>query len=49
MIGKRIAVLEKFFKVTKPKEMNPIEWLEELYEMEMKWEDEHQKPIEIRI
>lgn len=41
MIGDRIAVLEKFFKVRKPDDVNPIEWLDKLYEME--WEDEHQQ------
>lgn len=32
MIGERIAKLEKFFGVKKPKNMNPVEWLEKLYE-----------------
>lgn len=47
MIGGRIVVLEKFFKVHKPKDMNPIEWLEKLYEMEMEWEDEYKQPFPI--
>lgn len=42
MIGDRIAKLEKFFGVRKPKNMNPVEWLETLYELEMKWEEENQ-------
>ena len=47
MIGKRIVKLEKFFGVKKPKNMNPVEWLDKLYEMEMEWEEEHQKPFPI--
>ena len=43
MIGERIAKLEKFFGVKKPKDLNPIEWLEKLYEMECEWEEENQK------
>lgn len=47
MIGDRIAVLEKFFKVRKPDNIDPIEWLDKLYEMEMEWEDDHQQPFPI--
>ena len=47
MIGNRIAALEKFFKVRKPKELNPIEWIEKLYEMETEWEEEHQQPFPV--
>ena len=43
MLGKRIAKLEKFFGVKKPKELNAVEWLERLYEMEQKWEEENGK------
>ena len=41
MIGERIAKLEKFFRVKKPKELNVLEWLDKLYEMELEWEEEH--------
>ena len=41
MIGERIEKLEKFFGVKKPKDLNPVEWLDKLYEMEQEWEDEH--------
>ena len=41
MIGERIEKLEKFFGVKKPKELNPVEWLDKLYEMEREWEEEH--------
>lgn len=41
MIGERIEKLEKFFGVKKPKDLNPVEWLDKLYEMEMEWEEEH--------
>lgn len=47
MIGTRIEKLENFFKVKKPKKMNYIEWIEKLYEMEMKWEEKHQQPFPI--
>ena len=47
MIGDRIAKLEKFFGVKKPKNMNPLEWLDELYEMEQVWEEEHQMPFPV--
>lgn len=47
MIGERIAKLEKFFGVRKPKSIDPIEWLEKLYEMEMEWEDKNQKPFPV--
>ena len=42
MIGARIAKLEKFFDIKKPKNMNPVAWMDKLYEMELKWEEEHQ-------
>ena len=41
MLGNRIEKLEKFFGVKKPKNMNPVEWLDKLYEMELVWEDEN--------
>lgn len=41
MIGARIKKLEKFFGVKKPKDINPVEWLDKLYEMELEWEEEH--------
>ena len=41
MNGARITKLEKFFGVKKPKDMNPLTWLEALYEMEQQWEEEH--------
>lgn len=47
MIGDRIAVLEKFFKVRKPKNLDPVDWLDKLYEMEMEWEDAHQKSFPV--
>ncbi|WP_411337241.1 hypothetical protein [Ruminococcus gauvreauii] len=47
MIGDRIITLEKFFKVRKPKDLNPLEWIEKLYEMEMEWEEEHQQPFPV--
>lgn len=47
MLGKRIKKLEKFFGVKKPKNMNPIEWMDELYEMELAWEEENQRPFPI--
>lgn len=47
MIGDRIAKLEKFFGVRKPKNIDPIEWLEMLYEMEMEWEEENQTEFPI--
>lgn len=47
MIGERIAKLEKFFGVKKPKDMNPLERLDKLYEMEMAWEEEHQQSFPI--
>ena len=43
MIGERIAKVENFLGVKKPKELNPVEWLEKLYEMEMEWEEENGK------
>jgi hypothetical protein len=43
MIGDRIARLERFFKVRKPKNLNSIQWLDKLYEMELQWEDDHQE------
>ena len=46
-IGKRISKLEKFFGVKKPKNMNPLEWLDRLYEMELAWEENHQQPFPI--
>ena len=45
MIGERIAKLEKFFGVKKPQDLNPLEWLDVLYEMELDWEEEHQQPF----
>ncbi|WP_313069849.1 hypothetical protein [Lacrimispora sp.] len=47
MIGDRTAKLEKFFKVSKPKDLNEIEWLEKLYEKEQEWEEDHQKAFPI--
>ncbi len=47
MIGDRIKKLEKFFKVSKPKKINSIEWLDKLYEMEMEWEEEHKQVFPI--
>lgn len=47
MIGERISKLEKFFGVKKPKAMNPLEWLDELYEMELAWEEQHQQAFPI--
>lgn len=47
MIGARIAKLEKFFGVKKQKNMDPMTWLEKLYEMELEWEEEHQQPFPI--
>lgn len=47
MIGNRIAKLEKFFGMKKPKNMKPLEWLDELYEMEQAWEEEHQMPFPV--
>lgn len=47
MIGERIVALEKFFKVRKPKNLDPVDWLDKLYEMEMEWEDVHQKPFPV--
>lgn len=47
MISDRIAKLEKFFGVKKPKDMNPLEWLDKLYEMELEWEEEHQTSFPI--
>ena len=41
MVGERIAKLEKFFGVKKPRELNVLEWLDKLYEMEIEWEEEH--------
>jgi len=41
MLGERIIKLEKFFNVKKPKELNALEWAEELHEMELKWEEEN--------
>lgn len=41
MIGKRIMKLEKFFGVKKPRDMNYLDWMENLYEMEQKWEEEN--------
>ena len=48
MIGDRIAVLEKFFNVKKPKNMNPVEWMDKLYEMEMEWEEENQREFPLQ-
>ena len=42
---KRIAKLEKFFNVKQPKDVSIIEWSEMLYDMERKWEEEHQEPF----
>lgn len=47
MIGDRIAKLEKFFNTKKPQYLNDIEWLDKLYEMEQKWEEDHQKVFPI--
>lgn len=47
MIGSRIAKLEKFFGVKMPKDVNVVEWAEQLYEMELAWEDEHQEPFPV--
>lgn len=47
MTGERIAILEKFLKVKKPKSMNYIEWIEKLYEMEKEWEEEHHQPFPV--
>lgn len=47
MVGKRIEKLEKFFEVKKPKELNPVEWLERLYLMEQEWEEEHQEEFPV--
>lgn len=47
MIGERIVVLEKFFKVKKPKHIDTVEWIEKLYEMEIEWEDVHQKSFPV--
>lgn len=43
MIGNRIIKLEKFFGVKKPKDMNYLDWMENLYEMEQKWKEENNK------
>lgn len=45
MIGERIKKLEKFLGVKMPKGMNPVEWLEKLYEMENEWEEKHGEPF----
>ena len=47
MIGYRICRLERFFKVNKPKDMNYIDWSEELYKMCIEWEEEHQQEFPI--
>ena len=47
MIGDRIAKLEKFFGVRKPKYINPAEWIDILYEMEKEWEEENQTEFPI--
>ena len=47
MIGECIEKLEKFFGVKKPKELNPVEWLDKLYEMKREWEDEHGEEVPI--
>lgn len=47
MIGDRIIKLEKFFGVKKPKNMNALEWFDKLYEMELAWEEEHQRTFPI--
>jgi len=41
VIGERIAKLEQFFGVKKPKELNAIEWLDKLYELEQEWEEKY--------
>lgn len=46
-MGERIRKLEKFFGVRKPKNMNPVQWLDRLYEMELDWEKTHQQPFPI--
>lgn len=47
MTGQRIAKVEKFLGVKKPKNMNVINWMEQLYEMENEWEEAHNKPFPI--
>ena len=47
MTGARVAKLEKFFGVKKPNYMNVLEWIERLYEMELEWEEEHQKAFPV--
>jgi len=47
MTGDRIAKLEEFFEVNKPKDLNELEWLEKLYEMEQEWEEDNQKEFPI--
>lgn len=47
MIGDRVVKLEKFFEIKKPKEINYIEWLEELYNMQLEWEEKNQREFQI--
>lgn len=47
MIGNRIAILEEFFGVKKPRNMNPLEWLDRLYGMELEWEEDHQQTFPV--
>lgn len=47
MVGERIAKVEKFLGVKKPKDMNVFEWMDKLYEMENEWEVAHNKPFPI--
>lgn len=47
MLGDRINRIEKFLNVKKTKNMNPVEWLERLYELECEWEEEHQEAFPV--
>lgn len=47
MIGDRVVKLEQFFEIKKPNEINYIEWLEELYNMQLEWEEKNQREFPI--
>lgn len=44
-VQERAEMVGKFFGVTKPENMSWEAWRDQLFDMEMKWEEENQKPF----
>lgn len=46
-VEERTKKVADFFGITKPKEMSFQEWNNQLFDMEMKWEEDNGKPFPI--